>query len=329
MCKKPRGVDVFSSSVEVTRSKGSARTGLAVAIGNFDGVHRGHYRIFEALASAAKHAGVPAAVLTFDPHPARVLSPHLAPPLIVSKERKLELLAAAGIEMVIVEPFSRELAARSPEEFVRGILVEDLGARHVCVGYDFTFGHQRSGNTSTLAQLGWQHGFGVTIVPQFCHDGIVCSSTKVREFVLEGRMEGAALVLGRPFELRGTVERGAGRGRTIGVPTANVALDGELLPRAGVYGAVAFPEGRKGPCVEAVVNVGTAPTFTGGSAAVTVEAHLLDYSGDLYGRPLALDFLFRIRDERRFPKVEALVQQIADDIALARARFAAAAQGAR
>lgn len=317
-------MDVLSAASLSSRRPDLRGRGLAVAIGNFDGVHLGHRQIFEACRSRAGAAGVPSAVLTFDPHPARVLSPDLAPPLIVSPARKLELIAEAGIEVAIVEPFTRELASRAPDDFAQHILVDALGAREVAVGYDFTFGRQRSGTTAVLAELGERLGFGVTIVPQFSRDGIVCSSTKIREFLMEGRVEGAALLLGRPPELTGTVVVGKGRGRTIGVPTANVAVEAELLPRAGVYAALAFPDAdRSRPGRAAVVNVGTAPTFNPGSQALTVEAHLLDTSEDLYGRRLALDLAARLREERRFPSVEALTTQIAADIQEARARLAA------
>lgn len=291
-----------------------------VAIGNFDGVHRGHVQIFAEARALARHEPEgEAVVLTFDPHPAKLLAPAYAPPLITPLPRKLELIAAAGIDATIVEPFDRALAARSADEFVRQVLVAGLGARHVVVGYDFTFGHQRSGTVERLAALGREHGFGVRVVPPVSVEGIVCSSTKVREFTLEGRVDGAALVLGRAPEVQGEVVHGDGRGRSIGVPTANLASETELLPKNGVYAGLCerLSDGARWP---AAINVGTNPTFVEG-VSVRVEAHLLDCDEDLYGQRLRLGFVARLRDEERFPSRDALVAQIERDVALTRKRM--------
>jgi riboflavin kinase/FMN adenylyltransferase len=216
----------------------------------------------------------------------------------------------------VVEPFDRALAAKPPEAFVDEILVSAIGAREVCVGYDFTFGRGRKGDTHALAELGRARGFTLHVIEPVTVDGIVCSSTKVRQFVLEGRVEGAHLLLGRDFTVEGEVVRGAGRGRGIGVPTANVKPATELLPAPGVYaGWGATSAGR----FAAAINVGTNPTFEA-AGAVSVEAHLIDYSGgDLYGARLELGFTRRLRAERRFPSAEALVAQIREDVASARA----------
>jgi riboflavin kinase/FMN adenylyltransferase len=294
---------------------------LAVAIGNFDGVHRGHQALVaEARRLAAGRGGVPA-VLTFTPHPARVFAPELAPPLIMSLPRRLELLAEAGVEAAVVEPFTRAYAAIEAEAFVREVLVARLGARDVVVGYDFSFGRGRRGGPEMLQRLGGELGVSVRVVPPVLADGLVCSSTKIREFVLEGRIEGAALLLGRPFEITGTVVRGAGRGRTLGFPTANVAPEGELVPRLGIYAAraVVLDGGDATPRV-AALSVGSNPTFMpGGGGSVSVEAYLLDFDGDLYGRRLRLELLHRLRDEKRFDSIDALVAQIHDDVARVRA----------
>jgi riboflavin kinase/FMN adenylyltransferase len=300
---------------------------LAVAIGNFDGVHRGHQALIQAArARAAARPGPPpgaATALTFTPHPARVFAPALAPPLIMSLERRLELLAEAGVEIAVVEPFTRELAAVEAEDFVRGVLADKLGARDVVVGYDFSFGRGRRGDPAMLARIGAERGLAVTVVPPVMADGLVCSSTKIREFALEGRVEGAALLLGRPFEVEGVVVRGAGRGRKLGVPTANVAVEGELLPRLGIYAGrarILDEDGERAPGGghRAAVSVGSNPTFVAGGG-VSVEAHLLDWSGDLYGRRLRVELTARLRDEQRFESVEALVEQIEADIARVRA----------
>jgi riboflavin kinase/FMN adenylyltransferase len=293
----------------------------AVAIGNFDGVHRGH----QALLAAARHAvGADGEVIafTFDPHPARLFAPSLTPPLIVSLPRRIELLGAAGADIVVVEPFNAAFAAMEAEPFVREVIFRDLCATHVVVGYDFSFGKGRRGNTETMESLARELGIGSTVVRRVAVHGITCSSTRIREFVLEGQVEGAEVLLGRPYELSGVVVRGAARGRAIGYPTANLRIDTDLRPKPGIYAARArllADEGdAAGMAWTAALSVGTNPTFTG-DGSVTIEAHLLDFSGDLYGRRLRLELAARLRDERRFESVEALVAQIADDVALTRA----------
>jgi riboflavin kinase/FMN adenylyltransferase len=291
-----------------------------VAIGNFDGVHRGHAHIFQQARALAGGIGGEAVVLTFDPHPAKVLAPAFAPPLITPLARKLELIAACGMDAVVVEPFDHAFAGHSADDFARGVLAGGLGARHVVVGYDFTFGAKRSGNVDRLRAFGSELGFDLTVVAPVSVDGLVCSSTKVREFVLEGRVDGAALLLGRDPEIEGEVVRGAGRGRTIGVPTANVKPETELLPKNGVYAGWGerASDGRRWA---AAINVGTNPTFVSGQA-ISVEAHLLDCDEDLYGQRLRVGFVQRLRDEERFASREALVAQIGTDIEQARAVMA-------
>lgn len=301
-------MDTFRGHTSLSRRLRNA----VVAIGNFDGVHRGHAHIFQQARGLAAGLDGESVVLTFDPHPAKVLAPAYAPPLITTLGRKLELIAGEGIDVTVVEPFDRAFAARSPEAFVGEVLADGLGARHVVVGYDFTFGAKRSGTVQLLAQLGPRHGFGVTVVPPISVEGIVCSSTKVREFVLEGRVDGAALVLGRAPEVEGEVVRGDGRGRSIGVPTANLKPLTELMPKNGVYAgwAVRVSDGRRWV---AAINVGTNPTFVEGQAT-RVEAHLIDCDEDLYGQPLRVGFVARLRDEERFTSKDALVAQIHKDI---------------
>jgi riboflavin kinase/FMN adenylyltransferase len=292
-----------------------------VAIGNFDGVHRGHAHIFAQARALARGLDGEAVVLTFDPHPAKVLAPAFAPPLITPLGRKLGLIAESGVDTVVVEPFDRAFADKSADEFARDVLAAGLGARHVVVGYDFTFGKKRSGNVEKLQALGRDLGFAVTVVPPVSVDGLVCSSTKVREFVLEGRVDGAALLLGRDPEVEGEVVRGAGRGRTIGVPTANVQPETELLPKNGVYAGWGerVSDGKRW---SAAINVGTNPTFVSGHG-ISVEAHLLDCDEDLYGQRLRIGLRQRLRDEERFASREALVAQISSDIEQTRAIMAA------
>jgi riboflavin kinase/FMN adenylyltransferase len=285
-----------------------------VAIGNFDGVHRGHAHIFRHARELARSiaADAEAVVLTFEPHPAKVLAPAFAPPLITPLERKLELIAGEGIDATVVQPFDRTFAALTPEQFVDDVLVGGLGAKRVCVGYDFTFGQKRSGTIQSLEALGRARGFEVTVAAAFTVDGMVCSSTKVREFTLEGRVDGAALLLGRDPEVEGEVVHGDGRGRTIGVPTANLRAETELLPKNGVYAGWGEVPG-SGKRHAAAINVGTNPTFVRGMP-VTVEAHLLDANEDLYGKRLRLGFTKRLRAEERFASVEALIAQIRKDV---------------
>jgi riboflavin kinase/FMN adenylyltransferase len=326
---------MYSLPMKVVRGRAALASlpgrprGAAFAVGNFDGVHRGHQALLRVARAQATAHGGEVAVLTFDPHPARLFAPALAPPLIVSLARRLELLGAAGADWVVVEPFTPEFAAIEATAFVRQVLAGDLGARDVVVGYDFSFGRSRGGDARLLTSEGAALGLGVEIVPPVLVGGLTCSSTKVREFVLEGRVEGAAMVLGRPFELTGEVVRGAGRGRGLGMPTANLNLESELLPRAGIYAgrAVILEDadqartGGAGATAAGVhlcaISVGTNPTFTD-AGAVTVEAHLLDFDADLYGRRLRLELLHRLRDERRFESSAALMSQIEDDLARTR-----------
>lgn len=291
----------------------------AIAIGNFDGVHRGHQALVATARRLAASNGGEVVVLAFDPHPARLLAPALAPPLITSLERRAELLGEAGADVVVLEPFTHEFAAIQAEAFASDILHGDLHAAHVVVGYDFSFGRSRRGDTAMLEALGSQLGFGVSVVRRVAIHGLTCSSTKVREFVLEGRVEGAEVLLGRPFEISGEVVRGAGRGRGIGFPTANVRPETELLPKPGVYACRAqILDGATVTTTRlAALSIGTNPTFVRGGP-LTVEAYLLDHEGDLYGQRLRLLIAARLRDELRFDSVEALVAQINLDVARTR-----------
>jgi riboflavin kinase/FMN adenylyltransferase len=305
-------------------ASGQARRPIAFVIGNFDGVHLGHQALLHAARERAAAAGGEVGVLTFDPHPAKLFAPALAPPLIVSLRRRLELLAEAGADLVVVEPFTCEFASIEAPAFVREVLARDLGARDVVVGYDFSFGRGRKGDTRVLAAEGATLGIGVTVVPPVTVSGLTCSSTKVREFALEGRVEGAAMLLGRPLEVTGEVIHGAGRGRGIGVPTANVRPEAELIPTPGIYaGRAVILAGETGGAGAADVHVcalsiGTNPTFRGSGAltsVVSIEAHLLDFDADLYGRRLRLEIVHRLRDEQRFESTAALVEQIHADFA--------------
>ncbi len=292
----------------------------AIAIGSFDGVHRGHQALLAAARAEAGSRDALAGALTFDPHPARFLAPALAPPLILPLARRVELLGQAGADFVVVEPFDAALASLDPEAFVDQVLVAGLGAGHVVVGHDFSFGHGRLGTGATLVDLGRSRGFTVTVVPAVTVEGVLVSSTKIREFLLEGRIDGARLLLGRPPEVTGKVVRGAGRGRGLGIPTANLQPEGDLPLKTGIYAAWAHLLDTGGT-YPAAVSVGTNPTFTAGSegAPVIVEAYLLDYPGpDLYDSRVRLLFEGRLRDERRFGSVEELLAEIQRDVARTR-----------
>lgn len=287
----------------------------AVAIGNFDGVHRGHQALFAKARELARAEGGDAVALTFRPHPARFFNPELAPPLITTTEQKIELLEACGLDAVILEPFNADFAALSPQEFVRRILVERLGTRHVVVGQGFSFGARRAGSLQTLEQLGREHGFEAHGLEPVRVASIVVSSSKVREFVLLGKVGGASLLLGRDYLVQGRVVPGKARGRSIGIPTANVQPENEITPRKGVYaGWACLPDSR---VHRAVINIGTNPTFEK-SDVMSLEVHLLDWSGDLYDQRIGVLFTQRLRDERRFDSAEALVAAIHDDIEEAR-----------
>lgn len=286
--------------------------GSVVAIGNFDGVHLGHQAVLHGAMGLAKTVGGSGemTVLTFDPHPAKLFAPDLAPPLITTLAQRLEWLGQEGADHVVVESFDEALASLAPEEFVHSVLADRLGAAGVVVGYDFTFGRGGAGDTDLLVEICAQRDIQVRVVPPFYQDGILVSSTKVREFLLSGRVYGASLLLGRPFEISGLVVKGAGRGRTLGFPTANVAAEQELVPAFGVYAARA----RVGAeLLDAAVSIGIVPTFKQ-DQEVTVEAYLMDFDGDLYERPLCLQFVKRVRPERRFESVDALTAQIALDV---------------
>jgi len=295
---------------------GSAAVGVraAVAIGNFDGVHRGHQALVAAAVARARETGGAAIVLTFDPHPARVLRPEAAPEALTTVAQKEELVAALGVSRLVALEFDTQLAALAPEAFAREVLAATLGARHVVVGESFRFGRARRGDARTLDELGRAHGFDVQVVPPVLHGGRPISSSRVRELLRAGQVQDAAELLGRPYALDGVVVRGEGRGRTLGIPTANLEPGDQLLPARGVYAARALVGGASWHT--AVVNVGERPTF--GGSGLVVEAHLVDFGGDLYDAALRLAFLARLRGEERFASAEALVERIRGDVRAAR-----------
>jgi riboflavin kinase/FMN adenylyltransferase len=279
-----------------------------LALGNFDGLHRGHLKIIERVKrAAAEHGGTPMA-MTFDPHPPRVVRPDKAPPLLMTKAQRLEALHRAGIACVAVVRFTHELSEWSPEQFVRTVLADWMRVSEVWVGANFLFGHGRSGNFSLLRTLGQQYGFRADKIDPVRYKDFVVSSTRIRRLVTEARMDEAGALLGHPYFLDGTIVEGRKRGQTIGFPTANMVTENELIPPHGVYATTMTIDGI---VHGGVTNIGVRPTFD--ESETTIETHLLRYSGDLYGRRVRLSFVQRLRDERRFDSVDALRAQIDAD----------------
>jgi riboflavin kinase / FMN adenylyltransferase len=287
----------------------------SVALGTFDGVHLGHRRVIQTAIERAQALGVRSAVATFDPRPVSVIVPERAPDSLTSLERRLELLREAGVDDVLVIKFTLELASRTPAQFADEVLVGQLEAAEVVVGQNFRFGHNRAGDVDVLRELGLERGFGVTVAPLFEFDGEPVSSSRIRELIRLKYVEDASRILGRPPALEGEVVRGDGRGRALGVPTANLGMTpGFVQPAEGVYaGDVVLADGRS---YRAAISVGTNPTFDG-EREVRVEAHLLHFDEDIYGTKIRVDFRRFLRGQRRFDNLDDLVAQMRADIAAA------------
>ena len=294
----------------------AALRGGVAAIGNFDGVHLGHRALIAAVTDAAAR---PKLVMTFEPHPRRFFVPSSAPFRLDALETKARILDDLGIDAVLAMPFNADLAAQSPQDFVGHILARDLGLAHVVVGYDFTFGKARAGDTAMLRDLGAERGIGVTVIAPQADSTEVYSSSRVRALLEKGEVAAANRILGRPWEIIGTVEHGDKRGRELGYPTANVALTDFQVPKFGIY-AVRCEVG--GDRHDGVVSLGIRPTF--GQTDVKLEVHLFDFAGDLYGREMRVEFHGFLRPEAKFEGVEALKQQIAADCAAAQRMLARA-----
>ena len=288
-----------------------------LALGNFDGLHRGHMKIIDRVRRRAGERGGTPAAMTFDPHPPRVLRPDKAPPLLMTGPQKLEALERAGMQGVALVRFTPELSTWEPEVFVRTVLVEWLRVVEVWVGANFLFGHNRAGTFSVLRTLGARYGFRAEKIDPVRYKEFVVSSTRIRRLVSEGRVDEAAALLGHHYFIDGTVSRGAGRGRELGFPTANILTGNEHLPPAGVYATLATIGGVVRP---AVTNIGLRPTF-GDVDIPVIETHVLGFDKDLYGSELRLAFVQRLRDERAFGDVDALREQIEADIRSAQRLF--------
>jgi len=303
-----RAMKVFRTLAELA----AENRPVYLAIGVFDGVHLGHQRVITQARDAARQAGGLSVALTFDPHPIRILRPDQAPVLLTSTAHKLALIAQLDIDACVLINFDNAFATTTAEQFIEQIAF----CRHICVGTRFHFGHNRAGNPALLEQLAPRYGFTVNeIKPVLTPDGEMISSTTVRQHILAGNLDRAAVMLGRPFSILGTVVKGDGIGRQLGYPTANLDTHHEAFPPDGVYLTRVSVAGET---VTGVINLGRRPTFAGRSHARVLEVHLLDFNRDIYGQELEVIFVQKLRGEQKFADVTALKHQIAADIATAR-----------
>ena len=288
-----------------------------LALGNFDGLHRGHLKIIERVRRAAEERGTTALAMTFDPHPSKIVRPDKAPPLLMTSQQKLDSLARAGMHGVAIVRFTPELAAWDPETFVRSVLLEWLHVSEVWVGANFLFGHDRQGTFSMLRTLGARYGFRAEKIDPVRYKEFVVSSTRIRRLITEGRLDEAGALLGHYYEIEGAVVKGQQRGRELGFPTANVCADNELIPPRGVYATTTIVAGVAYP---SITNIGVRPTFENDEDLV-IESHMIGFDKDLYGARVRIGFVQRLRDERKFDGLEALKSQIAADRAQAMELF--------
>ena len=288
-----------------------------LALGNFDGLHRGHRKILDRVRRVAGERGATSVVMTFDPHPPRIVRPDKAPPLLMTTAQKLEAFAGAGLQGAAIVRFTLELSRWDPETFVRSVLVDWLRVAEVWVGANFLFGHDRAGNFSLLRMLGGRLGFKAEKIDPVRYKDFVVSSTRIRRLVAEGRVDEAGALLGHQYYIDGTVVHGDHRGRTIGFPTANLCSENESLPPHGVYATTATIDGVVRP---SITNIGVRPTIDRSGRMVT-ETHIFAFDADLYGTTLRVGFVQRMRDERAFDSLDLLKAQIAADCARARVLF--------
>jgi riboflavin kinase/FMN adenylyltransferase len=291
--------------------------GTVITVGTFDGVHRGHRDVIERLVRRARERALPSVLVTFDPHPMEVVNPAAAPPLLTTREEKLEVLAESGINYLAVVPFTPVLASFSAEDFVEKVLRQRFRFEELLIGYDHGFGRQRAGNVGVLRELGEKDGFKIEVVEAVAApDGHSVSSTSIRRAVAGGDLERACAGLGRPYSVSGRVVEGEKRGRSLGFPTLNLGAppSRKLLPPEGVYAVrVQTPRGPSG----GMLNLGQRPTF--GDSSTTLEAHLFDTTGDFYGAQVRIDFIARLRETRRFATPDLLRKQLHEDESQARA----------
>lgn len=290
--------------------------GAVVTVGTFDGVHRGHRQVLREIVERARRTGGRSVLVTFHPHPLRIVRPEAAPPLLTTPSEKKAILAESGLEYAVFLPFTRALQQLAARDFVERILLARLGMRELVIGYDHGFGRDREGGADTLRALGAELGFDVDVVEPVAHDEEPVSSTRIRRALLAGDVAAAGRGLGRPYSLQGPVVHGAERGRRLGFPTANIAVGDpeKLLPLEGIY---AVYGGVGGERVPGLLHLGPRPTFRGETP--TIELHLLDWDGDLYGREVRVEFCARIREIRPYASAEALIEQMRKDETAGRA----------
>jgi riboflavin kinase / FMN adenylyltransferase len=309
--RKP--VEVARSVAEWIERFGNPSKPTAMSVGNFDGVHTGHRKILEDVAQRAHQSHWMPAVLTFDPHPTKILRPDAAPLQIETLAQRLEGFSRSGIEAVLVLPFTLELAQVKARDFVQKFLVETMGARAVLVGESFKFGNRQEGDVALLEKLGEKFGFEVDIIAPVGDGNSVVSSSAIRQAVREGRMEDARHMLGRPFALAGEIRTGTGQGRKLVVPTLNLTTSQELLPANGVYATETVVNGKP---YQSVTNIGVRPTFDGTQLAI--ESHLFDFAEAITSGTMEVRFKSRLRDEQKFPTIEALKAQVLQDMEAAK-----------
>jgi len=289
-------------------------TNPVLTIGNFDGVHRGHLALFERVKIRARAVGGTSVVMTFQPHPIKIMKPEIAPLLITPTEQKVTLIARAGIQTIICLTFDETFAAISAEDFVRDILVGTIGVKELVVGYDYSFGRNRTGNIELLRRVGKDLRFQLHVVEPVLIGNRIVSSTSIRELVSEGELAEAKRLLGRDYQICGSVVKGKNRGgRLLGFPTANLQVVDELTPKEGVYAVRVLLNNH---IYDGVTNIGHNPTF--GQGPLSIETHILDYSGNLLGRVIRINFIQRLRAEKTYKSIEDLARQIDLDIKAAR-----------
>lgn len=279
-----------------------------LTLGNFDGLHLGHRKIIKKVSERGRLLNLPSVVYTFEPHPLKVVAPHKSPPLIMDAETKAGLIGALGVDHLMFAKFTREFAAKHPDEFVREVLLDTFSVKEVWVGHDFSFGKGGEGTVKYLKELADAHGFRVYVIPAYKKGGHIVSSSRIRSLIQHGRVGEASRLLGGRYLIKGRVVRGREIGKTIGFPTANIRPFSELIPKNGVYAGYVSLEGRELPCV---LNIGTAPTF--GAREKTIEAHILNFRGNIYGKNIRVSFVRRLRSERAFRSKEELIRQIRKD----------------
>ena len=284
-----------------------------LTLGNFDGVHVGHQQIFKRVIGRSAELGAPSIVYTFEPHPLKVLQPGKFFPLITTIDEKRRIIEKVGIDILICEDFTREFALKSPPDFVKEILHERLKAHEIFIGPDYRFGMRREGNAGLLKTLGEKWSIETVILDNIKQDGVEVRSTTIRAYIQSGKVQEASRLLGRFYALEGAVIRGKGRGKTIGIPTANLKPNKELFPASGIFAVWVFFQGKRFP---GVLNIGTNPTFR--DQALSLEVYIMDFRDEIYGKNLRIEFVEKLRDEKAFSDAGALVEQIRGDVIKAR-----------